>query len=102
MVFIGRVRWCCGQRLDTWGPLDRPAGHATWLGGQVFSMHSLSHIGYSSYRLTLTRSANGFWKYANTSPVGQVDVAGRPHLGLVEPVHYATSFPRVILSVTMP
>jgi hypothetical protein len=29
-------------------------------------------------------------------------VAGRPHLGLVEPVLGATSFPCLIFSVTMP
>jgi hypothetical protein len=32
----------------------------------------------------------------------QGDVAGWPHLGSVEPVLCAMSFPRVILSVTMP
>jgi hypothetical protein len=34
-VFIGEARWCSGQRLGTWGPLVRPASHATWPGGQV-------------------------------------------------------------------
>jgi hypothetical protein len=102
MVFIGGVRWCCGQRLGTWAPLDSPASHATWPGGQVFSLHHLSHIGYSFYRLTLTRGENGFWKCANTWPAGQGDVAGQPHLGSVEHVLYATSFTHVILSVTMP
>jgi hypothetical protein len=29
-------------------------------------------------------------------------VAGRPHLGSVEPVLCAMSFPRIIFSVTMP
>jgi hypothetical protein len=52
MIFIGGVRRCCGQRLDAWGP---QAG-----------MHRLSHIGYSSYRLTLTHGESGFWKCANT------------------------------------
>jgi hypothetical protein len=102
MVFIGGVRWCCGQRLGAWGPLDRPASHATWPGGQVSSLHWLSHIGYSSYWLALTHGENGFWKCANTWPATQGDVAGWPHLGSVEPVLYATSFPHVILSVTMP
>jgi hypothetical protein len=96
MVFIGGVRWWCGRRLRAWGPLEWPAGHATWSGGQV------SHIGYPSYRLTLTRGENSFWKCANTWPTGQGDVADRPHLGSVEPVLYVTSFSRVILSVTMP
>jgi hypothetical protein len=34
--------------------------------------------------------------------IDQGDVADRPHLGSVEPVLCATSFPRIILSVTMP
>jgi hypothetical protein len=102
MVLIGGVwRWC-GRRLGAWAPLDRTAGHATWSGDQVSSLHRLSHIGYSSYQLTLTRGENGFWKCANTWPAGQGDVVGRPHLGSVEPVLYATSFSRVILSVAMP
>jgi hypothetical protein len=41
MVFIGGVRWCCGRRLGTWGPHVRTAGHATWPGGQVCSLHLL-------------------------------------------------------------
>jgi hypothetical protein len=40
MLFIG-VRQCCGRRLGAWGPLDKPAGHATWPGGQVSSLHHL-------------------------------------------------------------
>jgi hypothetical protein len=35
-------------------------------------------------------------------PAGQGDVAGWPHLGSVEPMLYATSFPHVILSMTLP
>jgi hypothetical protein len=68
MVFIGGVRRLCGQRLGTWAPLDRPTGHATWSGGQISSLHCLSHSGYSSYLLTLTRGENGFWKCVNTWP----------------------------------
>jgi hypothetical protein len=102
MVFIGGVRRCCGRRLGASGSLDRPTGHATWLGGQVSSLHHLSHIRYSSYRLTLTHGENGFWKCANTWPASQGEVTGRLHLGSVEPVLYATSFPHVILPVTMP
>jgi hypothetical protein len=71
MVFIGGGRRCCGQRLGTWGPLDRSVGHAAWPGGQVSSLNHHSNIGYSSYRLTFTRGENGFWKCANTWPVGQ-------------------------------
>jgi hypothetical protein len=95
MVFIRGVRWCCGRRLGMWGPLDRSVG-------QVSNVHWLSHIGYCSYRLTLTRGENSFWKCANTWLAGQGDVANRPHLGLVEPVLCPTSFSRVILSVIMP
>jgi hypothetical protein len=102
MTFIGGIRRCCGTRLGTWGPHDRPADHATWPGGQVSSLHCLSHIGYSSYRLTLTCGENGFCKSANTWPAGQGDVVGHSQPGSVEPVLYATSFPHVILSMTMP
>jgi hypothetical protein len=41
VVFIGGVRRCSGRRMGVWGPLVRPAGHATWLGGQVSSLHRL-------------------------------------------------------------
>jgi hypothetical protein len=102
MVFVWGVRHCCGWRLGAWGPLDRLAGHTTWLGGQVSSLHFLSHIGYSSYRLTLTCGKNGFWKCTNTWLANQSDLASQPHLVSVESVLYVTSFPRVILSVTMP
>jgi hypothetical protein len=102
VVFIGGVRRCCGERLGAWGPLDRPTSHPTWPSGQVSSLHCLSHIGFSSYWLALTRDENRFWKCANTWPADQGDVAGRPHFGSVEPVLYAISFSRVILSVTMP
>jgi hypothetical protein len=90
MVFIGGVKWCCGQRLGTWVPLNRPTGHATLLGGQVFSLHRLSHIGYSSYRLTLTRGENGFWKCANTWPPG-VHTLARLSLCFM-PCHFLISY----------
>jgi hypothetical protein len=50
---------------------------------------------YLDHRLFWTRRQNGFWKCANTWPAGHT-------LGSVEPVFCATSFPRVIFSVTMP
>jgi hypothetical protein len=59
-------------------------------------------IGYIEHRLCWTRRQNGFWKCANTWPASYGDVVGRPLHGLVEPVLCATSFPRVILCVTMP
>jgi hypothetical protein len=40
-VFIGGLMRCFGRSLGTWGPLVRPAGHATWPGGQVSSLHHL-------------------------------------------------------------
>jgi hypothetical protein len=73
-----------------------------WARGAHLTGRSAMQLGYSSYHLTLTRCENGFWKCAKTWLAGQCDVAGQPHCGLVEPVPYATSFPRVILSVTMP
>jgi hypothetical protein len=44
---------------------------------------------------------HGFWKCANTWPADPGDVASRPHIVSVEPMLCATSFPRVIFSVTM-
>jgi hypothetical protein len=58
-------------------------------------------IGYLEHRLCRTCKKYDFWKCANTWPAGQGDVAGWPHLGSIEPVLCATSFPRVIFSVTM-
>jgi hypothetical protein len=40
-LFIGGLKQCSGWGLDTWGPLVRSAGHATWSGGQVSSFHHL-------------------------------------------------------------
>jgi hypothetical protein len=59
-------------------------------------------IGYLEHHLCWTHRQNCFWKCANTWPPDQGDVAGQPHLGSVEPVLCATSFPRVIFFVTMP
>jgi hypothetical protein len=76
-VFIWGVRRCSGRRLGTGGPLVRP-------GDQASSSH------------------HSFWKCANIWLAGQGDVVGRAHLGSVEPVLCATSFPYVIFSMTMP
>jgi hypothetical protein len=59
-------------------------------------------IGYLEHRLFWTRKQNIFCKCTNTWPAGQGGVASRPHLGLVEPVLCAMSFPHVIVSLTMP
>jgi hypothetical protein len=103
MVFIGGVRRCCAQRLGAWSPLVRPANRPcnlvvwpSFLLALPLGIVSLEH------RLCWTRRQNGFWKCTNTWLSSQGDVAGRPHLGLVESMLCATSFPHVILSVTMP
>jgi hypothetical protein len=59
-------------------------------------------IGYLEHRIYWTHRQKGFRKCNNTWSAGQGDVVGRPHLGSVEPMLCATSFPHVILSVTMP
>jgi hypothetical protein len=88
---IGHVRPTC--------QVGRPCNMA---GRPSFLLALPLVIGYLEHRLCWIRRQNGFWKCANTWPTGHGDVAGRPHLGLVEPVLYVTSFPRVIFSVTMP
>jgi hypothetical protein len=77
----------------------RPCNLAGW---PSFLLAPPLVIGYLEHRLSWTRRQNSFWKYANTWPADQGDVASRPHLVLVEPVLCATSFSHVILSVTMP
>jgi hypothetical protein len=54
------------------------------------------------HHLCWMRRQNSFLKCANTWSVGEGDVVGRPHVGSVELVLCAMSFPRAILSVTMP
>jgi hypothetical protein len=44
VVFIGGLRQCSGRRLGVRGPLVRLAGHATWQGGQVSSLHRLGAL----------------------------------------------------------
>jgi hypothetical protein len=102
VVFIGGVRQCSGWRLGVWGPPVRPADHATWPGGQVSSLHHLWALDTFSTISTRHVDKNSFWKCANTWPAGQGDVAGRPHLGSVEPMLCSTSFPHVIFYVAMP
>jgi hypothetical protein len=58
-------------------------------------------IGYLEHNLWWTHRQNGFLEMLQHMEASQGDVAGRPHHGLVEPVLCATSFYRVILSVTM-
>jgi hypothetical protein len=79
--------------------VDRPCNLVGW---PSFLLAPPFGIRYLEHRLYWTRRQNGFWKCANTWPAGQGDVAGRSHLGSVEAVLCATSFPRVILSVTVP
>jgi hypothetical protein len=101
VVFITGVRRCSSWRLGTWGPLVRPA--SMQLGGvPSFLLAQPLGTGYLEHCLYWTRRQNSFWKCTNTRPARQGDVAGWPHLGLVEPVLCPTSFPRVIFSVIMP
>jgi hypothetical protein len=88
---IGHVRPTCqaGQQCNLAG---RPS----------FLLAPRLGIGYLEHHLFWTCRQNGFWKCANTLLAGQGDVAGQPHLGSVELVLCATSFCRVIFSVTMP
>jgi hypothetical protein len=72
------------------------------VGRPSFLLAPLLGIGYLKHHLCWKRRQNDFWKCGNTWPAGQGDVAGQPHLGSVEPVLCATSFPRVIFFVTMP
>jgi hypothetical protein len=88
---IGRVRCTC--------QVSRPCNLAGW---PSFLLAPPLGIGYLEHRPYWTCIENGFWKCANTWPAGQGDVASRPHLVSVEPMLFATSFPRVIFSVTMP
>jgi hypothetical protein len=78
---------------------DRPCNLAGWPSCLIALPLG---IRYPEHRLYWTCRQNDFWNCANTWPTDQGDVAGRPHLGSVEPVLCATSFPRVILSMTMP
>jgi hypothetical protein len=102
VVFIGGVRRCSSRIMGVWGPLVRAADFETWLGDHVYSLHRLSLIGYSSYRLTWTRGENSFWMYARTWPASQGCGASRPHFGSAGPGPCATSFLRVTLSMNTP
>jgi hypothetical protein len=80
-----------------------PAGRPCNLAGRPsFLLAPPLGIGYLEHRLYWTRRKNSFWKCANIWLAGQGNVAGRPHLGSVEPVLCAMSFHHVIFSVTMP
>jgi hypothetical protein len=73
------------------------AGRPCSLAGQPnFLLAPPLGIGYLEHRLCCTHRQNGFWKCANTC------LAGRTHLNSVEPVLRDTSFPCIILSMTMP
>jgi hypothetical protein len=94
MVFIGRVRRCCGRRLGAWGLLVRPVGHATWPGGQVSSLHHLWALD------TLSTASAG---HVDETVFGNAPTHGRPATPWFGWARVcATSFPFVILSVTMP
>jgi hypothetical protein len=95
-VFIGGLSRCLDQSWGSRGPLVKPASHLTWLGGQALWQHRLSHIGYPSCQLKLTRVEDGFRKDTKSWP------AGRPHFGSAGPRLCATLSPCIILSVTTP
>jgi hypothetical protein len=69
VVFIGGVRRCSGQRLGAWGPLVRPASHATWPGGQVSSLHHL---------WALDTLSTAFAGHADKMVFGNAGTHGRP------------------------
>jgi hypothetical protein len=101
-LFIGGLSRCLGRSWGSGGPLVRPVGHLTWPGGQALWQHCLSHIGYPSCWLKLTRVEDGFWKDEKPWPAGQGGAVGRPHFGSAGPRFCAMSSPHVILSVTTP
>jgi hypothetical protein len=87
---IGRGRPTCQA--------NRPCNLAWW---PRFLLALPLGIGYLEHRLCWTRRQNDFWKYVNTWPDDQGDVAGQPYLASVETMLCATSFSHVIFSVTM-
>jgi hypothetical protein len=93
------VLWSKIGRVRPIGQAGRPCN----LAGQPSFLLALPvAIRYLEHRICWTHRQNIFHKCANTWPAGQGDVASRPHLGSVEPLLYATLFPRVVLSVTVP
>jgi hypothetical protein len=84
----------------------RPTCQAGWpcnlTGRPSFLLALPLGIGYLEHHHCWTRRQNIFCKCTNTWLADQDDVAGRPHLGSVEPVVCAMPFPHVILSLTMP
>jgi hypothetical protein len=69
---IGHVRPTCQA--------GQPCNLAGW---PSFLLAPPLGIGYLEHRLCWIHRQNDFWKCANTWPVDQGDVAGRPHLGSV-------------------
>jgi hypothetical protein len=93
VVFLGGVRRCSGQRLGMRDPLLRPAGHGTWPGHQVSSLHrlwvldTLSTTSFGHVDKTVFRNTPTHCRPATPGSVGLVLCA--------------TSFPRVVFSMTM-
>jgi hypothetical protein len=58
-----------GQRLGAWGPLVRLAGHATWSGSKVSSLHHLWAFD------TLSTASNG---YVDKTVFGNAPTHGHP------------------------
>jgi hypothetical protein len=63
-VFIGGLSLCLSQNWVLGAPHVRPASHLTWPGGQALWQHRLSHIGYPSCWVKLTRVEDEFQKDA--------------------------------------
>jgi hypothetical protein len=84
----------------------RPTCQAGWpcnlAGWPSFLLAPPLGIGYLKHHLFWTCRQNVFCKCANTWSAGQGDMASQPHLGSVEPMLSAMSFPHVILSMTLP
>jgi hypothetical protein len=92
------VLWPKIERVRPTSQAGRPCSLVGW---PSFLLTPPLGIGYLEHRLCWTHRQNGVWKCVNTWPVGQGDVASRPHLGSIKPVLCAISFPCVIFFVTM-
>jgi hypothetical protein len=101
VVFIGGVRCCSSRRLGAGGPLVRPAGHATWSGTQVSSLHLLWALD------TLSIASAG---HVDKTVFGNTPTHGRPAkvmwpvshtLARLIPCFVPHHLLRVIFSVTM-
>jgi hypothetical protein len=68
---------------EDWAREAQLSGRPAMIGWPSFLLAPPLGIGYLEHLLCWTRRQIFFCKYANIRPVGQGDVAGRPHLGSV-------------------